>query len=84
MECFWPERFKLFSETQEDHIVFNNQLSMISDDNKGELTAIAPEQNIDIICFQEHCKYHDDVNIKHQEHRKYLDDVNTIIQNMDG
>ena len=30
----------------------------------GELTALAQEQHIDILCIQEHRIYHEDVNIK--------------------
>ena len=36
----------------------------------GELTALAQEQNIDIICIQEHRIYHDDINIKFHDMKK--------------
>ena len=36
----------------------------------GELTALAQEQNIDVICIQEHRIYHDDIELKYHDMKK--------------
>ena len=36
----------------------------------GELTALAQEQNIDVICIQEHRIYHDDIDLKFHDMKK--------------
>ena len=36
----------------------------------GELTALAQEQNIDIICLQEHRIFHKDITIKHHDMKR--------------
>ena len=66
-ECYWQKHFKCTKTTL---LSTFNCPTLCSIGRTGELTALAQEQNIDVICIQEHRIFHDDIKLKFHDMKK--------------
>ena len=65
-----PKRNKLLKCRNTTLISTLNCRTLNDNEKKGELTALAQEHHLDIVCIQEHRIYHEDVDIKFHDMNK--------------